>query len=79
MVHSLALDEVTFHTKAERSFNHVQTIITWQLFPINGSFYDPRITALIVTLVAFIVTVVWGPETLENANGRKQSRQVPES
>jgi membrane protease YdiL (CAAX protease family) len=51
---------------------HAMLNITWQLFPINGSFYDPRITALIVSFVAAIVTVVWGPETLDNANGQKQ-------
>ncbi len=34
------------------------------LFPVNGSFYDPRITGLIVTGVALIVIVIWGPRTL---------------
>lgn len=34
------------------------------LFPVNGSFYDPRITGLIVTGVAVIVIVLWGPKTL---------------
>ncbi len=43
---------------------HAMLNLTWQLFPINGSFYDPRITALIVTVVAVIVTIVWGPKTL---------------
>jgi CAAX protease family protein len=43
---------------------HAMLNLTWQLFPINGSFYDPRITALIVTFAAVIVTIVWGPQTL---------------
>ncbi len=34
------------------------------LFPIDGSFYDPRITALIVTAAALTVVLVWGPRTL---------------
>ena len=33
-------------------------------FPIYDSYYDPRITGLIVAVVAAIVTVVWGPRTL---------------
>ncbi|MEZ4860227.1 MAG: CPBP family intramembrane glutamic endopeptidase [Caldilineaceae bacterium] len=36
---------------------HTMMNLTWQLFPVNGSFYDPRITALIVTLVAVIGTL----------------------
>ncbi len=43
---------------------HAMLNVSWQLFPINGSFYDPRITGLIVTFAAIIVTVVWGPQTL---------------
>lgn len=43
---------------------HAMLNLTWQLFPINGSYYDPRITALIVSGMAVIVTVVWGPKTL---------------
>jgi hypothetical protein len=37
---------------------------SWQLFPNNGSHYDPRITGLIVAFTAVLVTVVWGPRTL---------------
>lgn len=43
---------------------HSMLNVTWQLFPINGSFYDPRITGLIVACVAVIVTFLWGPKTL---------------
>ncbi|MFN8486225.1 MAG: CPBP family glutamic-type intramembrane protease [Caldilineaceae bacterium] len=38
--------------------------LTWQLFPVNGSFYDPRITALIVGVIASIVILLWGGQTL---------------
>ena len=44
--------------------HHAMLNVTWQLFPVNGSFYDPRITALIVAVAALIVIVVWGPKTL---------------
>jgi len=43
---------------------HAMENVTWQLFPVNGSFYDPRITGLIVAVVALITVVVWGPKTL---------------
>jgi membrane protease YdiL (CAAX protease family) len=43
---------------------HAMLNVSWQLFPINGSFYDPRIMGLIVTFAAIIVSVVWGPQTL---------------
>ncbi|MFN8444995.1 MAG: nitroreductase/quinone reductase family protein [Caldilineaceae bacterium] len=37
---------------------HAMINVTWQLFPVNGSFYDPRITGLIVTGIALSVSVV---------------------
>jgi membrane protease YdiL (CAAX protease family) len=43
---------------------HAMTNVSWQLFPINGSHYDPRITGIIVTAVAAFVTLRWGPRTL---------------
>jgi membrane protease YdiL (CAAX protease family) len=43
---------------------HTTINVSWQLFPIHGSYYDPRVTSLIMTFVTAIVTVVWGPRTL---------------
>ena len=43
---------------------HTTINVTWQLFPINGSFYDPRVTGIILAVVATIVIIVWGPGTL---------------
>ncbi len=43
---------------------HAMVNVTWQLFPVNGSFYDPRLTGLIVAAVAVVVTFLWGPKTL---------------
>lgn len=38
--------------------------LSWQLFPNNGSHYDPRISGLLMALVAVIIVVLWGPRTL---------------
>ena len=43
---------------------HTMSNLSWQLFPIHGSYYDPRVTGLIEAFAAAIVTVVWGPRTL---------------
>lgn len=43
---------------------HAMTNVSWQLFPNNGSHYDPRITGLIVTAVAALVALQWGARTL---------------
>ncbi len=43
---------------------HAMINVSWQLFPVSGSFYDPRITGLIVTAVALVVVIAWGPRTL---------------
>lgn len=37
---------------------HAMSNVSWQLFPVNGSFYDPRLTALIFTLIAAMIAVV---------------------
>jgi hypothetical protein len=43
---------------------HATANLAWQLFPIQGSYYDPRITGLITAVAAVIVTLIWGPSTL---------------
>jgi len=40
---------------------HTMINLTWQLFPINGSYYDPRVTGLITACVSVGVVIVWGP------------------
>jgi membrane protease YdiL (CAAX protease family) len=42
---------------------HAMQNVSWQLFPNQGSHYDPRMTGLIMALAAFIVTLVWEPRT----------------
>jgi hypothetical protein len=41
--------------------------LTWQLFPINGSYYDPHVTGLIAAAIAVVVVIVWEPRTLVRA------------
>ena len=43
---------------------HATANLAWQLFPIQGSYYDPRVTGLITAAAAVIVTLIWGPATL---------------
>jgi|SRR5271165_4602082 len=43
---------------------HTSSNFSWQMFPNQGSHWDPRINALIVTGVAALVAVLWGPRTL---------------
>jgi membrane protease YdiL (CAAX protease family) len=43
---------------------HAMANVSWQLFPNGGSHWDPRITGLLLALVAAMVTIVWGPRTL---------------
>jgi hypothetical protein len=46
------------------AFFHMTINLTWQLFPVNGSYYDPVITSLILVCVAAIVVAVWGARSL---------------
>ena len=43
---------------------HAMMNLTWQLFPVKGSFFDPRVTGLITLGVALVVVIVWGRRTL---------------
>lgn len=43
---------------------HTMANVSWLLFPVYGSHYDPRTAGLITGFVAVVVTVVWGPRTL---------------
>jgi membrane protease YdiL (CAAX protease family) len=46
---------------------HAMINLTWQLFPVKGSYYDPRVTGVITAAVAVVVVIVWGPRTLVRA------------
>jgi hypothetical protein len=38
--------------------------VSWALFPIAGSFYDPFVTFLILLLAIGLIVYLWGPMTL---------------
>ena len=48
---------------------HAMLNLSWQLFPISGSFFDQRINAVLMALAAFSVVVVWGPRKLTRSRG----------
>jgi membrane protease YdiL (CAAX protease family) len=61
---------------------HTMINLTWQLFPIHGSYYDPRVTGLITAVVAGVVVIVWGPPTLarySNVSMKRRARSLLES
>jgi membrane protease YdiL (CAAX protease family) len=43
---------------------HMTIDVTWQLYPVSGSSFDPRLSGLITALIAAIIVVIWGPRTL---------------
>ena len=55
---------------------HAMSNLSWQLFPIHGSYYDPRVSGLIVGFAAAIVTVLWGPRTLARQEMAAEKRSV---
>jgi len=55
------------------SLFHATSNLSWQIFPIHGSYYDPRITGLVMMLVAVVVTVTWGPRTLDRRSFRSST------
>lgn len=43
---------------------HMTLNVVWQLFPVNGSFFDYRFTGITMAVVALIIVVIWEPRTL---------------
>ncbi len=43
---------------------HVMINLTWQLYPVNGSYFDPRISGIISALIVVIIIFIWEPRTL---------------
>jgi uncharacterized protein len=40
---------------------HMTINVTWLLYPVGGSFFDPRVTNTILAVIAASVVMVWGP------------------
>jgi len=51
---------------------HAMLNVSWQLFPNNGSHYNPHIAALVVVVMAVIVAVVWESGTLQQVRNARQ-------
>lgn len=49
---------------------HLMINLGWQSFPVNGSHFDQRSTAVILVVVAGVVTVAYGPRTLTGSPDR---------
>lgn len=43
---------------------HMTINLTWQLFPVNGSYYSPSKTGIILTLLMVCIVIYYGPSTL---------------
>ncbi|MCG6955069.1 MAG: CPBP family intramembrane metalloprotease [Gemmatimonadetes bacterium] len=52
------------HSVTAAALCHASVNVSWQLFPNQGSHYDPRVVGLITVAVAILVSVVWGPKTM---------------
>ncbi len=44
---------------------HMTINVTWQLFPVEGSYFDPRVTGLILALLAVLILLLWGGRSLD--------------
>lgn len=42
---------------------HASSNLAWQMFPIHGSFFDPRVNGVITALVALVLVLIWGAKT----------------
>ena len=52
------------------ALGHAMLNVSWQLFPNQGSHYDPRITGLLTAFAAVMVTVVWGTQMVTRKRNR---------
>jgi len=51
---------------------HMTSNVSWQLFPIQGSYFDYRVFGLLLAVVAAIVVLVWRPGM--KAGGRRRDK-----
>lgn len=43
---------------------HMTINLTWQLFPVNGSYYNPTKTSIILVIITACIVIYYGPRTL---------------
>jgi hypothetical protein len=46
---------------------HAMVNVSWQSFPIHGSYFDPRINSLMMLVVATAVVIAWRPRSVSAA------------
>lgn len=51
---------------------HAMVVLTYSLFPNNGSYYDPAVTGIIEAVIAAAIILMWHSKT-----SRKRSRAYP--
>jgi uncharacterized protein len=49
---------------------HAAANLAWQLFPVHGSYFDPRIDGLILATVAAALTILWGSKSMARRSRR---------
>ena len=54
---------------------HATLNLSWMLFPVYGSHFDMRLGGLDMAVVAVMVTVVWGPQTLVRHHSARSSER----
>ena len=54
---------------------HATLNLSWMLFPVYGSHFDMRLGGLVMAVVAVMVTVVWGPQTLVRHHSARSSER----
>ena len=47
---------------------HSTVNLSWQMFPNNGSHWDPRLNAILISACAITVTLTCGPRKLARSN-----------
>jgi membrane protease YdiL (CAAX protease family) len=56
------------------SLCHAMNNTAWQLFPVHGSFMDPRLMGWLWAGTAVAIVLLWGPSTLTGWSARRRLR-----
>ena len=58
---------------------HMTVNVTWQLFPVSGSYFDPGINGLLSALIVVVILIVWEPQTLAQRRIFRPTEQEPDA
>lgn len=56
----------THHSVFAAALFHTISNLCWQLFPVRGSWFDPRLNGLLLAAIALVAIFFWGPRTLSS-------------